>query len=355
MSTTTTIEPKKESLGISAALILSLVGLTLLLVIAVLIKREIRRGNVKSKRDGHFWSCKFFQKYTQSKAPKDGKVSAKIKPQWLLIGHHELPDRYYTKDECPQYISRMFTVDLYTVLQYTCRETFSDLDINSSFESYLINNYPSLNETIVSFRRLKIRAEVDLVPFSLDDTKNAIGIFNQLLQKLSEFVNNPYLRQRQIDLTLFNQNDEQQQQQQLKMSSQYIPLLPKDLLHIPLRPIDDDSLGNVNKRSRSKGRFPFHLPSFLNKRKFFFTKSSSTPLPPPTSQTFKDQDENYTNNEISIDDSDTHLSSPVDNPLNRQSRQRLKRQTATDAIPLVEFHDALSQSTTYGSDTEQHS
>jgi hypothetical protein len=28
MSTTTTIEPKKESLGISAALILSLVGLT---------------------------------------------------------------------------------------------------------------------------------------------------------------------------------------------------------------------------------------------------------------------------------------------------------------------------------------
>lgn len=28
MSTTTTVEPKKESLGISAALILSLVGLT---------------------------------------------------------------------------------------------------------------------------------------------------------------------------------------------------------------------------------------------------------------------------------------------------------------------------------------
>jgi len=81
MSTTTTIEPKKESLGISAALILSLVGLTvstnqsqyflhfrfffqLLLVIAVLIKREIRRGNVKSKRDGHFWSCNFFRKVT---------------------------------------------------------------------------------------------------------------------------------------------------------------------------------------------------------------------------------------------------------------------------------------------------
>ena len=82
MSTTTTIEPKKESLGISAALILSLVGLTvnfdmqknvihvsfqLLLVIAVLIKREIRRGNVKSKRDGHFWSCKFFRKVKKRK------------------------------------------------------------------------------------------------------------------------------------------------------------------------------------------------------------------------------------------------------------------------------------------------
>ena len=51
----------------------------------------------------------------------------------------------------------------YSVLEYTCRETFSDLDTNSSFESYLINNYPSLNDTIVSLRRLKIRAEIDLV------------------------------------------------------------------------------------------------------------------------------------------------------------------------------------------------
>jgi hypothetical protein len=41
--------------------------------------------------------------------------------------------------------------------------------------------------------------------------------------------------------------------------------------------------------------------------------------------------------------------------MTKQTRQRLKRQPATDAIPLVEFHDALSQSTTYGSDTEQHS
>ncbi len=91
--------------------------------------------------------------------------------------------------------------------------------------------------------------------------------------RLSEFVSNPYLCQRQIDLSLFDQNDEQQ----IKMSSKYIPLLPKDLCHIPLRSIDDDSLGNINKRSRSKGRFPFHLPSFLNKRKFFSTKSSSAP------------------------------------------------------------------------------
>lgn len=63
------------------------------------------------------------------------------------------------------------------------------------------------------------------------------------------------------------------------MSSRYIPLLPKDLCHIPLRPIDDDSLGNMNKRSRSKGRFPFHLPSFLHKRKFFSSKSASTVSP----------------------------------------------------------------------------
>jgi hypothetical protein len=74
----------------------------------------------------------------------------------------------------------MFTIDLYNVLrklktiliihfiifsilENTCRETFSDLDTNLSFESYLINNYPSLNDTIHSFRRLKIRAEIDLV------------------------------------------------------------------------------------------------------------------------------------------------------------------------------------------------
>lgn len=93
--------------------------------------------------------------------------------------------------------------------------------------------------------------------------------------RLSELVNNPYLRQRQIDLSSFNQNDEQP----MKMSSRYIPLLPKDLCHIPLRPVDDDSLANMNKRSRSKGRFPFHLPSFLNKRKFFSSKSSTNQTP----------------------------------------------------------------------------
>jgi len=108
-----------------------------------------------------------------------------------------------------------------------------------------------------------------------------------LLIRLSELVNNPYLRQRQIELTLFDQHDEQQ----MKMSSKYIPLLPKDLCHIPLRSIDDDSLGNVNKRSRSKGRFPFHLPSFLNKRRFFFSKSSSSTTP-SSPQTFNNRDGN---------------------------------------------------------------
>ena len=96
------------------------------------------------------------------------------------------------------------------------------------------------------------------------------------LNRLSEFINNPYLRQRQVDLSLFNQiNDNDEEQLPVKMSSKYIPLLPKDLCHIPLRPIDDDSLANMNKRSRLKGRFPFHLPSFLHKRRFFSMKSSS--------------------------------------------------------------------------------
>ncbi|UJR37523.1 hypothetical protein I4U23_030225 [Adineta vaga] len=343
MSTTTTIEPKKESLGISAALILSLVGLTLLLIIAVLIKREIRRGDVKSKRDGHFWHCNFFKKYNDARLPKDGKVPAKVRPQWLLVGHHELPDRYYTKDECPQYIARMFLVDLYTVFQYTCRETFSELDPSASLDAYLINNYPSLNETVHLFRKLKSRAEVDLVPFTLDDTKEGVRMFNHLLQKLSEFVNNPYLRQREIDLLLFTQTNEQP----MKMSSKYIPLLPKDLCHIPLRPIDANSLGNMNKRSRSKGRFPFHLPSFLNKRRFFSTKSNSTPL-----QSSKTRTELYANNEISIDENE-QSSASTENPSTKHSRQRIKRQGATDVIPLVEFHDALSHSTTFGSDTEQ--
>lgn len=100
-------------------------------------------------------------------------------------------------------------------------------------------------------------------------------VFSRLF-RLSELVNNPYLRQRQIDLASFNQNDDQT----MKMSSRYIPLLPKDLCHIPLRPVDDDQLANMNKRSRSKGRFPFHLPSFLNKRRFFSTKSSTIQTPP---------------------------------------------------------------------------
>jgi len=47
--------------------------------------------------------------------------------------------------------------------------------------------------------------------------------------------------------------------------------------------------------------------------------------------------------------------SSIDNPPIKPNRQRLKRQTATDSMPLVEFHDALSQSTTFGSDMEQQS
>jgi hypothetical protein len=64
--------------------------------------------------------------------------------------------------------------------------------------------------------------------------------------------------------------------------------------------------------------------------------------------------ENSTTNELSIEEPENHLTT-MENPMTKQTRQRLKRQPATDAIPLVEFHDALSQSTTYGSDTEQHS
>jgi hypothetical protein len=55
-----------------------------------------------------------------------------------------------------------------------------------------------------------------------------------------------------------------------------------------------------------------------------------------------------------MEENDQQISS-IENPTNKQSRQRLKRQAPTDAIPLVEFHDALSQSTTFGSDMEQQS
>ncbi|CAF4191591.1 unnamed protein product, partial [Rotaria sp. Silwood2] len=184
-------------------------------------------------------------------------------------------------------------------------------------------------------------------PFTFDDTKLAIKWFNQLLQKLSEYVNNPYLRQRQIDIPFAIQNEEQR----TKMSSKYIPLLPKDLCHIPLRPLDDDLLENMNKRSRSKGRFPFHLPSFLNKRKFFTTKSSST----TPSQASKNRNiEPSSTIESSIEETE-HIKSAVDNTTVKLNRQKFKRQAATDALPLVEFHDALSQSTAFGSDGEQHS
>jgi hypothetical protein len=64
--------------------------------------------------------------------------------------------------------------------------------------------------------------------------------------------------------------------------------------------------------------------------------------------------ESFTNTEISIEEND-HNDLAIDNPSLKQARQRLKRQTPIDAVPLVEFHDALSQSTTFGSDIEQHS
>lgn len=145
------------------------------------------------------------------------------------------------------------------------------------------------------------------------------------------------------------------------MSSRYIPLLPKDLCLIPLRPVDEDSLGNMNKRSRSKGRFPFHLPAFLNKRRLFSTKGSSTTSKARNGKfTFQLINSNIftfvfleppANAENSVEESDGNNPS-VDN---KTSRQRFKRQTATDVIPLVEFHDALSQSATFNSDIKRHS
>ncbi len=62
-----------------------------------------------------------------------------------------------------------------SILEHTCRETFSDIDTHATFEAYLINHYPSLTDTVQTFRRLKIRAEFDLV----------VCIFIYLLQTIS--------------------------------------------------------------------------------------------------------------------------------------------------------------------------
>ena len=86
--------------------------------------------------------------------------------------------------------------------------------------------------------------------------------------RLSELVKNPYLCQRQIDL--FNRTDHEQR----RMSSDYVPLLPKDLCQIPLQSIDDEALRNIKKRSRLKDRFPFQLPSFIHKHRFFTSRST---------------------------------------------------------------------------------
>lgn len=173
--------------------------------------------------------------------------------------------------------------------------------------------------------------------------------------RLSEYVNNPYLIQRQVDPGSFV-NLQEHDDASMKTSARYIPILPKEICQIPLRPIDDDSLANMNKRSRSKGRFPFHLPSFLNKRKFFSLKSS-TPTQTtktrtgrrfflsqllPSTSFFPEGSLSHTH-EISVDDPDNNHAI-TDGGSSKIARQRVKRSTATDAVPLVEFHDALSQS-----------
>lgn len=181
--------------------------------------------------------------------------------------------------------------------------------------------------------------------------------------RLSTYVNNPYLLQRQIEPASFT-NNQRNDEQTVKMSSRYIPLLPKDLCQIPLRSIDDDSLGNMNKRSRGKGRFPFHLPSFLHKRRFFSTKSTSTPT--QLSKIRNGKIDSFLGNvqieDVFFVDAPIHQTeSPgrenesSENATNKQSRQRSKRHTATDSVPLVEFHDALSQSIGSNSEIGPHS
>ena len=50
-----------------------------------------------------------------------------------------------------------------SILELTCRETFPDIETNVKWKTYLIRQFPALSETIQSFERLKVRAEIDLV------------------------------------------------------------------------------------------------------------------------------------------------------------------------------------------------
>ena len=56
-----------------------------------------------------------------------------------------------------------------------------------------------------------------------------------------------------------------------------------------------------------------------------------------------------------IDVHEEEIESSENTAANKQSRQRIKRQTPTDSVPLVEFHDALSQSIGSNSEMGQHS
>lgn len=61
--------------------------------------------------------------------------------------------------------------------------------------------------------------------------------------------------------------------------------------------------------------------------------------------------EEFANTDASFEETEHRRLS--DSAAAKPIRQRLKRQGTTDAVPLVEFHDALSQSTAFGSDVEQ--
>ncbi|CAF0843084.1 unnamed protein product [Didymodactylos carnosus] len=322
----------------------------LVIVIIILIKRQIARNKSRSKREPHFWHCKFFEKYTLPRLPVN--TVGKSNPQWLLVAHHDLPEMYYKKNECPQYIARFFTVDLFTLFEYTCKDAFPDMETTTLSETYLYENYPSLIELIHAFKKLKIRAEIDLVPFTIEDAKHAIDVYNQILEKLSTLSNNPYIRQRLIDKSAlgtsavgdFNHN-----------SSRFI-LLPKDL-HKPFRGSDDDSITNMEKKlSRPKNRFSLHLPTFRKRpattdRQQTIARFTGGTQAVHVTTTLSTDTEGSEGGRMS---SKLNPITAFENPIIKQGRPLFKRQGATDVVPLVEFNDTLSRSTTFSSDLEPH-